>query len=263
MRKNAIALITCFFIGFFVVFIVYNSINKITNPMKFFSKHSINKALKEEMIKKNIWSDQCPIPIERLNLLYISYIDFDGKENHDGKLIVHDVAADHVLEIFKALYENKFPIASIRLINEFDGNDEKSMESNNTSAFNCRKTLNNKLSIHSYGLAIDINPQQNPFLSTNYEMGKLNIPTFPPQGMEYINRRNIRSGMVETVLFEESGETVIDIFAKYGFTVWGGTWDNPIDWHHFQVTQEQAQIISELSYEEGKKFFNQITKSLQ
>ena len=176
--------------------------------------------------------------------------------------MVHDVVADHIIAIFRNLYENKFPISSINLINDYKGNDEKSMEDNNSSGFNCRSIPNsNIISIHSYGLAIDINPVQNPYLVTNYEFRKANITVFPAQGVEYINRRNIRTGMVETVINNTSQETVVDIFQKHGFTVWGGNWNSPIDWHHFQVTREQAEIISQLSYQEGVEFFNSLVSS--
>lgn len=231
--------------------------------MQNFSKSSLSSGLRQDMIKNNIWSPNCPVSLDRLDILRISYIDFDGNEHHDGSLVVHDVVSDHVLEVFKNLYENKFPISSMNLINEYKGNDEKSMEDNNSSAFNCRNIANTKLlSIHAYGLAIDINPLQNPYLINKYELGKTNVAVFPPQGMEYINRRNIRTGMVETMIDYVNKSTVIDVFHKNGFTVWGGDWNEPLDWHHFQVTREQAKIIARLSYEEGRKFFNSLVSEI-
>ena len=258
MQKNII-LISCVLIVIFIILMGYNFNYKNKASMQNFSKSSLSHTLREEMITKNIWSPECPVSLDRLNLLKISYIDFDGNEIHDGALIVHDVVADNVLEIFRILYKNKFPIASLKLINDYDGDDEKSMADNNSSAFICRNIMNSKTaSIHSYGLAIDINPKQNPYLITEYEDNKVNIPVFPPQGMEYINRLNIRSGMVESML-GNGKDNIINLFAKNGFTVWGGNWNDPVDWHHFQVTREQAETIAKLSYEDGMKFFNSIS----
>ena len=206
---------------------------------------------------KNIWSSNCPVPLDRLNLLKVSYVDFEGNEHHDGMLVVMDVAADHVLKIFKTLYDKKFPLASVNLMNDYNGSDEKSMEENNSSAFNCRIIQNTKvLSLHSYGLAIDINPQQNPYLLNKYEIGKTHVAVYPPMGMEFINRRKIRTGMVESVI--DNNKTVIDIFNQHGFTVWGGDWMEPLDWHHFQVTREQAEALAKMPYKEGLEFFNQL-----
>lgn len=228
--------------------------------MKPFTKRLLNESIMNDMTQKNIWSPECPISLDRLNILQIFYIDFNGIEKHNGALMVHDVAADYVLEIFKTLYNNKFPIANINLINDYSGDDEKSMEDNNTSAFNCRKIMNtNTYSIHSYGLAIDLNPKQNPYLLNDYQKDKSTIPVFPPKGMEYINRFNVRNGMVETIL--NNNETVVDIFKKYGFSIWGGEWNDPVDWHHFQVTRKQAEDIAKLSYQEGMQYFNKIIES--
>lgn len=258
--KNSLILIICILASIFLIYQGYSYIFKNRETMQSFSKSPLSNGLKQNMIKQNIWSSNCPVPLERLNLLKVSYIDFEGIEHHDGLLVVHDVVADYVIAIFRRLYENKFPIANVNLINDYNGDDDKSMKDNNSSAFNCRNILNsNDLSIHSYGLAIDINPVQNPYLVGNYEYGKANLAVYPALGIEYINRRNIRAGMVESIV-TANGENVIDIFSKYGFTVWGGDWNTPIDWHHFQVTREQAQIIAKLPYLEGVDFFNSLVK---
>ena len=260
--RRIIILATCLIVTIFILFKGYDIIFSKSIPMNDFSKAPLDNKLRQDMIKKNIWSSNCPVSLDRLNLLRVSYIDFDGNEKHNGAIIVHDVVADHVLSIFKELYDKKFPIASINLINEYDGNDEKSMEHNNSSAFNCRNISNSKLpSIHSFGLAIDINPQQNPYLLTEYEPGKTHIPVFPALGMQYLNRTNIRAGMVESVIDDNSRETVIDIFHKHGFTIWGGSWNFPIDWHHFQLTREQSETIIKLPFQQGLDFFNKIASS--
>lgn len=257
--RNKIILIACFLVSILIIYLGYNFMYQTMAPMQNFSKSRLSSDLREDMIKNNIWSPDCPVSLDRLNILKISYIDFDGNEHQDGNLVVHDVVADHVLAVFKNLYDNKFPIFNMSLINEYNGDDAKSLEANNSSAFNCREIINGtRMSLHSYGLAIDINPIQNPYLATEYNPGKTSVEVHPAQGMEYINRRNIREGMVETVLNNTSKSTVVDVFRKNGFSVWGGNWNYPIDWQHFQVTREQAEAIAKLSYEEGVEFFSNL-----
>lgn len=241
--------------------VFYSYFTKKGGFMSNFSKSTISSSLRRDMIQKNIWSSNCPVAIDRLNLLKVSYFDFDGNEHNDGELMVLDVVADHVLAIFKQLHQQKFPINSLKLINDYNGDDEKSMLENNSSAFNCRMIKDSKVfSMHAYGLAIDLNPQQNPYLITKYEIGKTTVPIYPPQGMEYINRSNIRAGMVESVINEEARETIVDLFNQHGFSIWGGVWNDPIDWHHFQLNRDQANVLLELSFPEGVKYFEQFTR---
>ncbi len=80
-------------------------------------------------------------------------------------------------------------------------------------------------------MAIDINPIQNPYLKPSSEGAKV----LPPMGSFYINRDNIRAGMVEPIK---------EIFLNNGFTLWGGNWNDPIDWMHFQVTREAAEKLA-------------------
>ena len=101
------------------------------------------------------------------------------------------------------------------------------MQANNSSCFNFRKIDGSDLlSMHSYGLAIDINPVQNPFIQ--------NGTILPLAGKEYLERELIRKGMVEPI---------INIFNKYGFTVWGGDWTTPRDYHHFQYPRDQIELL--------------------
>ncbi len=171
---------------------------------------------------------ECPLTSDRLRLLDIEHFDFNG-DILDGKLIVLDRIAVKVLSIFKELKAARFPIHQVKLIEHYNGNDDESMAANNSSAFNFRNIANSdRLSMHSYGLAIDINPAQNPYLTIE-ENGIVKV--HPSAGVEFLNRSNIRPGMLEPV---------IHIFEKYGFTVWGGKWNNPIDYHHFEVPRSQV-----------------------
>lgn len=227
----------------------------------YFSKNAIGESLKSEMITKDIWNNDCPVSLDRLVLLNLSYTDFDGKKHHDGQMIVFDVVADSVLQVFKTLYKKSFPINSIRLINDFDGDDNKSLQANNTSCFNCRKIMNSdKYSIHSYGMAIDINPLQNPCLDTEYKPGKIEVEVLPPRGMQYMNRTKIRSGMVESVIDDKNGLTVVDVLVQNGFSIWGGQWNFPIDLHHFQISSADSKEIANLPFDHGVQYFASMLK---
>jgi hypothetical protein len=226
-----------------------------------FSQSIVDDVIVEEMIAKNIWNKECPVAMNRLVLLNLSYIDYEGKHHHNGKMVVFDVVAAQVLNIFEALYAGGFPIHQIKLMNEFLGDDNKAMEANNTSSFNGRKIANTtRWSIHSYGMAIDINPIQNPFLDTEYKPDKKAIEVFPPEGINYINRKNIRLGMVESVIEGSKDLSVVDLFKKNGFSVWGGDWNFPLDLHHFQIPTEDAKKLATISLDEGKAYFNNLLK---
>ena len=103
-------------------------------------------------------------------------------------------------------------------------------------------------------MAIDINPEQNPCLDTEYKEGKKEVEVLPPKGMNFMNRTNIREGMVESIIDDSTNFTVVDLFKKHGF-IWGGGWNFPIDLHHFQISTDIAKKIIEMPFEEGKKYF--------
>ncbi len=157
----------------------------------------------------------------------VEHYDFSGNITI-GQLIIFDELALPLLKIFEELFAMKFPIYSMRLIDEFDGDDELSMAANNSSCFNFRNIPGSSIiSMHSYGAAIDINPVQNPFIIDD------GVTIFPKQGSEFLNRDNQRKGMVEPI---------VHIFKKHGFE-WGGDWNSPIDYHHFQMPRNKIEQL--------------------
>ena len=125
------------------------------------------------------------------------------------------------MAIFRRLYEIGYPIASMRLVDDFGGDDDASMSANNTSAFNCRPvTGGGGFSEHSYGTAIDVNPVQNPYLAGS--------TVLPAEGRQYVDRPD-SPGVIH------AGDEVVQAFADHGFR-WGGTWSGPIDYQHFSVS---------------------------
>jgi hypothetical protein len=158
---------------------------------------------------------------EQLSLLSIPHIDFCGRERLGEMIVAEPVAAD-VLSVFSELKRIGFPIASMRLIDRFDGDDFASMAANNTSAFNCRTVMGgSRLSEHAYGTAIDINPIQNPCVS--------GVHVLPDSGRRFAvppNRRRSEPGLIV------SEGPVVAAFARIGWK-WGGEWSSLKDYHHF------------------------------
>src|SRR3546814_439005 len=83
------------------------------------------------------WRAGCPVPLQDLRLATVSYWDFDGAER-TGEIVVHADYATDVVSVFDALFTARFPIAQMRLVDDFGGDDDRSMAANNTSGFNCR-----------------------------------------------------------------------------------------------------------------------------
>jgi hypothetical protein len=125
------------------------------------------------------------------------------------------------------------------------------MADNNTSAFNARNVAgSNSLSLHAYGLAIDINPIQNPYAKRS----GTRLTFSPPAGVEYANRFNDRPGKKAR---SGMAESIIDVFADEGFLIWGGYWDDPIDYQHFQVNRGLAEHLARLSPAQARAAFEQ------
>ena len=199
--------------------------------MKFNICEIPNEIIKS-MMDKSVWTKNCPIDITRLKLLELSHYNFDY-EVCNGQMVTLDKVSKNVLCIFQELFSLKFPIHSIKLMDEFDGNDKLSMSANNSSCFNFRNIEGtNTVSMHSYGLAIDVNPVQNPYIITDGKTSSVQI--LPEKSTDFLNRTNQRAGMVEPI---------VKIFAKHGFSQWGGDWKSPIDYHHFQTPRDMLKEL--------------------
>ncbi|MCE5304336.1 MAG: M15 family metallopeptidase [Chloroherpetonaceae bacterium] len=155
---------------------------------------------------------------DRLILLDVEYYSFDEKL-HRGQLVIHKDLKQDIEEIFKFIKSTKFPIAKVIPIVHYNWSDNASMLDNNTSSFNYRKVAGkSKLSNHSFGTAIDINPFINPAV---YSDGKIS-----PKGAKY-------NPKVEGAISSETPLTLE--FQKRGWT-WGGIWNSLKDYQHFEKT---------------------------
>lgn len=164
------------------------------------------------------------ISLEELRYVQVPYYGFDGK-SHVGELIVHRDIAEDVAEIFLKLYEARYPIERMQLVDDFGADDEASMEANNTSAFNFRMISGTtKLSNHSYGRAIDVNPFYNPYVYTGADGEK---HCEPAGAEEYIDREADNPYQID----EE--DLCYRLFTERGFS-WGGSWEKRKDYQHFE-----------------------------
>ena len=152
---------------------------------------------------------------KNLVLLDVEYYSFDEKL-HKGQLVLHKRAERDIKEIFEIIRSIKFPVNKVIPVVKYNWSDEASMNDNNTSSFNYRKVKGQKLlSAHSYGLAIDINPLQNPHIKRN---------TVQPVNGKY----DIKA---EGTILKTS--RVVQEFRKRGWQ-WGGTWRSSKDYQHFE-----------------------------
>ena len=192
-----------------------------------FTQIKITKDIYNRIYGKS-YKENCPLPLEDLRYLRLLYYGFDGKI-HVGEMIVNKSIAKDTVSVFQELYEAKYPIESIRLVDDYDGDDERSMSANNSSAFNFRyidgtKTYSN----HGKGLAIDINPLYNPYVRTRN--GSMEV--LPAKGEKYANRH------LNHKYYIKKDDICYKIFTKYGFT-WGGEWTNSKDYQHFEKVSEE------------------------
>lgn len=208
----------------------------------------------EEIIRmreKGVISDEAPVQPDRLRMVIVTYIDFEGSIKQ-GQIIVLDAVAQAVVSIFRELFVRKFPLARVELITHYQGNDDLSMAANNTSSFNYRPVAGtSRLSLHSFGTAIDINPVQNPYILINE---KTAVATYLPHAsISFANRNIERLGKQRQMGFAEE---VIDVFAQHGFYGWGGFWDTPIDYQHFQLDRDVSYLLARMNASQAFTFFN-------
>jgi D-alanyl-D-alanine carboxypeptidase len=167
------------------------------------------------------WRPGCPVGLADLRYVTVSFRGFDGRP-HTGELVVHERVVAVVVAVFARLYRARFPIEEMRLVTGADLAARPTGDGNNTAAFVCRAARKQaRWSAHAYGLAVDVNPFQNP-----YRRGDLVLPELAGA---YLDRADRRPGMIRP------GDAVTAAFAAQGWT-WGGTWRSPQDLMHFSAT---------------------------
>lgn len=169
------------------------------------------------------YKEGADIPYSDLRYIRVLHVGFDGL-THVGEMIVNKAIAQEVTDIFRELYELEYPIEKMLLVDNYDADDLASMTDNNSSAFNYRFIEGTaKRSVHSYGLAIDINPLYNPYVRT--KNGVLEI--LPENAAEYTDRS------ADNIYYIRKDDPCYNAFVNRGFT-WGGEWKNSKDYQHFE-----------------------------
>jgi hypothetical protein len=164
----------------------------------------------------------CPVGPAQLRTVRLSYWGFDGR-HHVGKLVVNRSVTRDVVTVFRRLYAARFPIRRMVPVSRYRGSDDASMAADNTSAFNCRPAVGSAggWSMHAYGLAIDVNPVENPYL--------VGGRVLPPAGRRYADRTRTRPGMAV------EGGVLVEAFEAAGWR-WGGRWAGSPDYQHFSTS---------------------------
>ncbi len=210
----------------------------------FFGKIStIPDNIKQQMVSKT-WEAGCPVPLDQLAYLQLSYWGFDNKQ-HLGELIVHKQVANETVDIFKRLYNAHFPIEKMILPENIVGNKKFNSPvdmmnyieaEDDTSAFFCRIDTQSpkKLSPHSFGIAVDINPFFNPAIIAQ---GKAE----PANASKYLDRNAQHIGMIN------EGDFVFTTFLNHGW-IWGGFFSNGVDYMHFQKLMSPYYTVDKIEY---------------
>lgn len=168
------------------------------------------------------YTPDCPVGPDDVVLISVSHWGFDG-EVHDGAIVVARTEGDNVVAIFERLFEVGYPIESAIPIGDLPaGIEDDDPDYNNTSGLHCRRAVGStRWSEHSRGLAIDINPLQNPFVTPNI--------LWPENSEKYLDRAIGEPGMIV------DGDEVVRAFEDNGW-LWGGYWTSIKDYQHFSVT---------------------------
>ena len=187
-----------------------------------FTKSEITDDVKKRITGLSYKAD-CTVPYDDLRYLVVTYVDFSGTDR-TGEIICNKAIADDLLDIFKNLYNARYQIDKIRLIDEYGADDDLSCLDDNTSCFNFRTVEgSSSLSKHALGLAIDINPFYNPYVT--YPNGKIRIT--PPGSEIYADRSASFPHKID------KNDLAYKEFTSHGFT-WGGNWKTLKDYQHFQ-----------------------------
>jgi hypothetical protein len=189
-----------------------------TGPRPFAAK--ISKVTRATV--KDSWHAGCPVGLSGLRLIKMTYYGMD-KKTHEGEMVVNADSATKIVKVFHKLYDERYPIRRMELVDKYGGSDFKSIEADNTSAFNCRNATGaSSWSQHAYGHAVDLNTCENPYVHPSGHIEH-------PRCVKYGNRKRHDPGLIH------AGDKVVKAFRSIGWG-WGGSWGGPWDFQHFSAT---------------------------
>ena len=188
--------------------------------------HSATQSLtpaQRAQLGGRFWHVGCPVPLSGLRLLTVSYWDFEGNVNK-GELVVNRRAAAPLAKVFRQLYRLRFPIRHMRFVDAYGPSRSQPADRDISGSFECRRAVpstcgsgTGNWSQHAFGLAVDLNPIENPYTGCGRTRERSSLP--------YLNRGKIRRGMVTPA--------VVRAFRSIGWG-WGGSWAGSTkDYMHF------------------------------
>jgi hypothetical protein len=201
-------------------------------PLALVALHSYESSVQplpaplEQRLEGRFWKPGCPVPLSDLRLLTVTHWGFDGRER-TGQLVVHRDSARQLATVFRKLHSLKFPIRHLRLDDMYGPRRARPADNDISGAFHCRRAVpspcgsgSGNWSNHAYGHAIDLNPNENPYVGC----GAVHDPRSAP----YVDRTPLKKGMVTPA--------VVRAFASIGWG-WGGAWTGDTkDYMHFSTT---------------------------
>jgi hypothetical protein len=175
------------------------------------------------LMQGKTYPKHCPVPRTELRYLRCLHVNAKGRVLV-GEMVLNKLIAGQVLEIFRQLYNARYPIERMRLADNWGGNDEAMMRDNNSSSFNFRYISGTKtISKHGRGLAVDINTLYNPY----HKFSKGREVIEPSTGAPYLKRDASFPYKIQR------GDLCYRLFRRNGFS-WGGDWKNSKDYQHFE-----------------------------
>lgn len=169
-----------------------------------------------DVLRRSTWEPGCPVGRDDLAWVRLTFWGFDDRR-HTGELLVHRTVARPLVRVFGELYRARFPIEEMRITRRAELDAPPTGDGNNTGVFVCRATTGaTSYSQHAYGLAVDLNPFHNPYVT-----GDLVLPEL---ASAFLDRDRARPGMVD--------DEVVRAFARIGWG-WGGSWQTLKDYQHF------------------------------
>jgi hypothetical protein len=182
-------------------------------------------AQEQAQLRGRYWRPGCPVSLGRLRVLGVSYLDFGG-DVLTGRLVVNSDAARPLAAVFRKLYAMRFPIRHMQFLDMYGPASAVPKDGDVTGSFSCRQAVPSPCtggtgtghwSNHAYGLAVDLNPVENPYVGCGM--------TRDPNALKYVDRSRIRRGMVTPA--------VVAAFRSIGWG-WGGSWAGSTkDYMHF------------------------------
>lgn len=208
-----------------------NIVNALTFKADGFSVTTIDDTTFTRM-KGKTYKNNCTVPLSELRHVKVLYKN-KAKQTLKGEIVCNKHIADDVAEIFYELYKANYPIERIRLMDDYNADDETAMRDNNTSSFNFRFISHStKVSKHGLGLAVDLNTLYNPFVLT--VDGKLHVE--PETALKYVDRSKNFDYKID------ENDLAYKLFIQHGFEC-GGHWKTRKDYQHFELPDDKVKEL--------------------